>query len=171
MTNPKDLQSVWHLFFAQFIVNKTILDVGAGQGLSKARFEANGNKVTTQDINRALMDCVDIVGEIYYIFDRYDVVTAFDVIEHIWSKPESFILRMSRIARESIILTTPNWHSYPRNWHYKPNEFLGFFNYMNFARLKLFKRFKGPNSDYVKEVLKDQFLLESGDYLGIMGIK
>jgi Glycosyl transferase family 2 len=122
-----DCQAGWHVFFGQSFHNKTILDVGAALGRSRARLAVNGNRVTLQDPAPGLS--VDIRKPVEAIPDKsYDVVTAFDVIEHV-VEDEAFLAQLVRIAREQVVLTTPNYnHSRAANpchcREYTPKQFL-----------------------------------------------
>jgi hypothetical protein len=124
-----DLQKTWHEFAGSLFSNKTILDVGAGVGRSKERLSVNGNEVTTQDINRAMMTKVDFISYPEDInYNSYDIVTAFDVVEHTVS-PAEFINTIWNISREGIFVTTPNVEYSPGPWHY---DELGFIKLVEF---------------------------------------
>ena len=102
-----DGQYGWMPYFGRFFSNKNILDVGAGLGLSRGRLGVNGNNVTLQDTAPNLP--VDIKEEIFAIDDNsYDIVTCFDVIEHI---PEDypFLKKMYDISKEGVVISTPNF--------------------------------------------------------------
>ena len=123
-----DLQSAWHEYVGGRVYSHaSILDVGAGQGKSKARMSQRGNVVTTQDINRNLMLCVDIVKPICQIsnlmLSRFDVVTAFDVIEHV-PDPEEFLYDVRKLSTHEAFITTPNKKFYPAPWHYTIDDML-----------------------------------------------
>jgi len=105
----EDFQEGWHNFVGKFFNHTSILDVGAGLCLSKKRLEQNGsNFVTLQDLGSGLK--VDISTPISEIASKsYDVVTAFDVIEHV-IEDKQFLADMFRIARVAIVITTPNYN-------------------------------------------------------------
>ena len=103
----EDAQGIWHDTVAGYFNNVSILDVGAGLGQSKARMNIRGITITTQDPGPGLS--VDISCLIEQVPDKsFDVVTAFDVIEHIVDM-DNFVTHMHRIARKYIVLTTPNF--------------------------------------------------------------
>jgi 2-polyprenyl-3-methyl-5-hydroxy-6-metoxy-1,4-benzoquinol methylase len=103
----EDGQSNWHSFFGQHFHNTTILDVGSGLGHSKARLSVNGNEVTTLDVAPGLV--VDLSCSIYDIEDNsYDIVTCFDVIEHI-ADDTNFLEKLYKIAKKGVVITTPNF--------------------------------------------------------------
>lgn len=100
----QDLQHDCHMFFDTLFANCTVLDVGAGLGVSKSRIRHN--KVTTHDIDTRLAHLVDVVGDLPAT--AYDVVTAFDVIEHV-QDDVGFLADISFRAARALFLTTPNW--------------------------------------------------------------
>ena len=101
-----DVQADAHYFFDTLFAGCTVLDVGAGLGKSKERITRN--KVTTQDIDVRLRDAglVDITK---LPDQRFDVVTAFDVIEHV-QDDLGFLMSLAARARRAAFLTTPDWH-------------------------------------------------------------
>lgn len=104
----EDKQYGWQNLFGNLLQETTILDVGAGLGYSRQRLKSNNNKVTLQDPGPNLP--VDISAGIETIESKsFDVVTAFDVIEHIENNKE-FISHMLRIAKRLIVITTPNFN-------------------------------------------------------------
>ena len=123
----RDSQIGWQHYVGTTISNKTILDVGSGLGHSRSRLAKNGNRVTLQEPAPELK--ADIKVEIEEIGDReYEVVTCFDVIEHI---PDdlNFMKNLFRICEESLFLTTPNFNVFgcKNKYHireYKPEELL-----------------------------------------------
>jgi len=168
-----DLQRVWHEFAGTLFSNKEILDVGAGVGRSKERLSINGNTVVTLDTNRAYMTKVDhICYPEDMISKSFDIVTAFDVVEHTVN-PERFVKTIWNIAREGIFVTTPNVAFSPGPWHYTEYEFIKLIenciNYEGFSgisgysgvpselKLEVFYRYKFSNGlDTIsREKLKD----------------
>ena len=102
----EDVQVNYHNFIANLFQNFEILDVGAGLCDSKPRLSASGNRVTTQDVGPDLP--VDIkVGIEQIPSNSYDVVTAFDVIEHV-EKDIEFVNHLLRISRKFVVISTPN---------------------------------------------------------------
>ena len=163
---PGDSQKVWHEFIGEHFYRKTILDIGAGGAESKDRLSVGENTVTTHDINRALMDRVDLICELDKIEGTFDVVTAFDVIEHVVNCIR-FMDQLFTLATERVFITTPNRFVMPRNWHYFPKEFYGIVKWND--NLKYFLRFKGSNFDNIIEVNKEDFLINKDAWgLGLM---
>lgn len=162
-----DLQRVWHEWVGQTTSGKTILDVGAGIGLSKARLERDGaNRVTTLDIERSMMGRVDLIADPRDLCGKWDVVTAFDVVEHV-PDAEAFLRQLARLAVEAVIFTTPAWQAYPQPWHFRPEEVLAL------ARLigrpsRTAIRYKDGERDEILEVPEETFLSDARAYaLGV----
>lgn len=97
---------------SKFCVNKTVLDVGAGMCDGMKILEKTGAKlVYGQDIDSRLKHLTPnlIIGDLLDISEKsYDIVTCFDVIEHV-IEDKIFFKMMARIAKELIIITTPNF--------------------------------------------------------------
>lgn len=106
----EDFQAGWQQFFGRRFQGQAILDVGAGLAHSRARLQAGGNRVTTQDLASGLP--VDLCCPISEIPDQaYDIVTAFNVLEHV-DDADAFLQELQRIARTAVVITTPNvWAS------------------------------------------------------------
>jgi hypothetical protein len=119
-----DTQRAWHEWAGRTLEGKSILDVGAGVGLSKSRLGRGGvNRVTTQDVERSLMGKVDVIADLRDVRGRWDVVTAFDVVEHV-PDAKSFLGKLAELASESVLFTTPARRLYPHPWHFGPEEVL-----------------------------------------------
>lgn len=150
MSVPADLQKVWHKFVGKMFSNISILDVGAGQGFSKDRLSKNNNCVTTQDINRNLMNNVDVICELGDVAGDWDLITAFDVIEHAPS-PLKFLYDLKQLSSKMIFVTTPNGRVYTNPWHYNVEEMITFINKIfPHQSLNIYGRYKGADYDYVK---------------------
>lgn len=133
-----DRQYGWQIFFGNFFQECSILDVGAGLGRSRSRLMSGGNKVTLQDIGPDLP--VDIVTDVSQIESKsYDVVTAFDVVEHIIDDTQ-FVTDLSRIARKFVAITTPNLliSNCKNQYHYReytPIQFIKLFDVLKICLL------------------------------------
>ena len=165
-----DSQRVWHEFVGKMFDNVSILDVGAGIGRSKDRLSRGGiNRVTTQDINRALMLDVDMITNLNNIHDKWDVVTSFDVIEHDPS-PSLFLYEMLYRATQGVFFSTPNHFLYPAPWHFKPTELCSLVaeREADHDHARWFLRHRVADSDVVAEVSKEKFLNNQDAYaLGV----
>jgi SAM-dependent methyltransferase len=103
----EDYQQGWQSFFGSYFKSKSILDVGAGLGLSKKRLETGGNQVMLQDIGPGLD--VDFACSIEKIEEVFDVVTCFDVIEHVYEDTK-FLESLYNLSKDGVVLTTPNYN-------------------------------------------------------------
>ena len=102
------------------IKSKKILDIGSGLGFFLDVCEANGLSAEGCDINQnAVKYCNrekerSRVGSIdsFYIADSFDVIFAFNLIEHL-PYPKEFLLECRRILKSDglLILETPTQHS------------------------------------------------------------
>jgi hypothetical protein len=99
-----DLQADLHFFFDLLIQGKTVLDVGAGLGKSKARIRHN--RVTTYEPSEHCRDQVDLAVLPVTLFE---VVTTFEVLEHV-KDDIGFLQSLDALATQAIFFTTPNWH-------------------------------------------------------------
>jgi hypothetical protein len=81
----------------------------------------------------------------------WDLVTAFDVIEHV-PDPIRFIEEIKKLSSQYIFFTTPNRDIYVNPWHYYLKDIVSFIC-QAFCRPKIqyFARYKGKDFDYVKE--------------------
>ena len=94
-----------------------LLDVGAGNGyfvyLARTEFGllADGLEISTAEVDyaRATFGIELLRGDLSTVRDRYDLVTSFNVLEHV-KEPVSLLQSMSeRLARGGLlVVTTPN---------------------------------------------------------------
>lgn len=120
-----DGQFFWYPMFREFFENKTVLDVGTGVSKIKDRTAQWNSKVTTHEACRELV--ADIYGDLSNVVSKsFQTVTCFDVIEHI-KEYGRCVYEMSRIASESLVITTPGFEvtqcKNPCHWHeFMPDE-------------------------------------------------
>jgi 2-polyprenyl-3-methyl-5-hydroxy-6-metoxy-1,4-benzoquinol methylase len=178
---PKDLQKTWHEFVSDWYQNKninSILDIGTGWGKSKERLQKITKNVVTQDINQALMDLVDIIDLPENIAFSSDLVTAFDVIEHVpWTIRTVWIFELYRLSNRYIFITTPNGEFYDKAWCYKSEEFLSIVKhglgciFNNEVEFEYFLNFKNSEKEYIINVSLSEFLNNEAQGLGLGIIK
>lgn len=173
-TPPKDLQIVWHEFAVDYFKDKgigSIIDIGSGWGKAKERLQKITPNVKTQDINRALMEIVDYVCYTKDIEDVFDLVTVFDVIEHVPdTELDMFLIDLHLMNDGHLFFTTPNrlFFEDKRPWRYSPIEFVELFNKStNNYDLNYFLRFKTGNSDKIHQVDKKDFIEKNSYGMGI----
>jgi 2-polyprenyl-3-methyl-5-hydroxy-6-metoxy-1,4-benzoquinol methylase len=110
--------------FGQYKVNNTIIDVGAGNGhFIKAAKDAGWIAYGTEFEERAVRICeakgiIMQAGKLdsrNYKPDFFDVITSFEVIEHI-NNPLEELTNFNRILRPGglVYITTPNFNSLSR---------------------------------------------------------
>ena len=157
----EDTQGCWQVWVAERLSDCTLLDVGAGLNGSKTRMAINNISVFTQDPGPGLP--VDIPQDISEIPSKsYDVVTAFDVIEHV-PEVEKFIGHLIRVAKHSLYLTTPNpLHTLNTHiYHYKeylPSELVAMFEAQGAAFKSGWMMF--PNPKGIHEASRSEFLAD-----------
>lgn len=169
----EDFQVFWQVMAGKLFTNYSILDVGAGLNFSKDRLSNNGsNWVITQDVAPDLS--VDIRCPISFLRDNYfNVVTSFDVIEHIVDV-NSFVDDLLRIANNFVFITTPNVLISKNQSQFHVREFTGQELIDLFGEKVDFRYFIGdPHGENIKEVNKKDFIsLENKmPHLGLLIIK
>lgn len=161
----EDTQGCWQNQVANYLNNCTVLDVGAGLGESKKRMGIRNIVVTTQDPAPDLN--VDINFDIFLVPDNsFDVVTSFDVIEHI-EDADRFARDMVRIARKWVFVTTPNiMHTGGTHvYHYKeylPSEIIHLFEKQGSRFMVGWMML--PNPEGITQMPKSEFLFDKFCY-------
>lgn len=94
-------------FIKQWVREKRILDVGAGDGLITYLLRADGIEYEEEAVKLAQAIGVNVEqGDAYDLGDRqYDAVTMFDVIEH-FDEPEKALAEAHRVA-PVLYISTP----------------------------------------------------------------
>lgn len=129
----QSLQNGWYRFASNFCEGKSVLDVGAGMGIGLKILRKKTDNVTGIDLDERLKEYGIEIKNITDIPDKsFDVVTCIDVIEHIQNDKE-FVEQLKRVAKELVILSTPNFNfSKCKNgyhWReYTPEEFVESFS-------------------------------------------
>jgi SAM-dependent methyltransferase len=116
-------QLPWYRFASGLVAGKTVLDVGCGLGKGMEILRQNAASVNGQDLDPRLAGPEIHIGPVDQIPGKsYDVVTCFDVIEHVQDDQE-FVRHLVRIARQGLFLTTPNWTTGRCRWPYHVREY------------------------------------------------
>lgn len=101
-----DIQAPCQLFLDTLFAGCTVLDFGGGLGQSKARIRHN--RVTTYDVDARLRPFLDVAGG-EPPAGPFDIVTSFDVVEHV-EDDVGYLRAAAARARRAVFVTTPNWH-------------------------------------------------------------
>jgi 2-polyprenyl-3-methyl-5-hydroxy-6-metoxy-1,4-benzoquinol methylase len=103
--------SMWHqLDEVNKLKPNKILEIGPGPGLFKATASALGMNVETLDIDPDLKpDHVGSVFELPFENDSFDVVCAFQMLEHLPFDDSMVALsEMTRVAANNVVISLPN---------------------------------------------------------------
>lgn len=103
--------SLWHqLDEIQRLAPESVLEIGTGPGLLKIAAQAFGIRVHTLDHDPELKpDCVGTLAALPFRNGAYDVVCAFQVLEHV-PYPMSLqgLAEMARVARRQVVISLPD---------------------------------------------------------------
>jgi len=121
-------QGYWYKLASTYMVDKSVLDVGAGSGYGMKILMENGVRVVHGIDILPRSDFVQNDKLPHFKDKTYDFCTCIDVIEHT-EDDVGLLKEMQRIARTGIFLTTPNWHMHRccNPYHvreYTPDELL-----------------------------------------------
>jgi len=109
--------SRWSSYFYQIreILNlkvKDVLEIGVGDGFLKNYIKNNTEiEYKSIDLNENLRpDIVGTVEEIPFADNNFDVVCAFEVLEHLpFEKFEKILKELKRVSRQYIIISLPHF--------------------------------------------------------------
>jgi hypothetical protein len=105
------LSSIWvQLKVLHSLQVDSILEVGPGNGLMKTIGKLYGFNISTFDFDPELKpDYVGSATELLFADDSFDVVCAFQMLEHLPFEQSLFAFsRMSQVARENVLISLPN---------------------------------------------------------------
>ncbi len=98
----------------------TLLDVGCGDGLllslvKEKGIEAKGVDISEKGAEKARAKGHDVVvgdisGPLPFPDNAFDIVTALDVLEHLYA-PEALLREAARVSRRWVIVSVPNFNS------------------------------------------------------------
>ncbi len=130
--------------------NNNILDVGCGDGYflteaKKRKWKVIGTEYNTGSIERCKSKGIDIIGgklkEITQLKNNYfDVITSFEVLEHINNPQEEIKLFWKLLRPKGIVyLTTPNFNSLSRKLLGNKWSIIQYPEHINFYTVKTIK--------------------------------
>jgi ubiquinone/menaquinone biosynthesis C-methylase UbiE len=114
--NPKTYESfnLWLDYWVQFelireVNPKSVLEIGKGIGTLEFLLKRQGYRYTSADIEKALKpDLIADITKLPLKSKSYDVVCAFQVLEHIsYNEFETALKEMKRVARKAVIVSLP----------------------------------------------------------------
>lgn len=103
--------SIWHQLDEVLALKpKHILEIGPGPGVFKALADLFGTPVETLDIDTDLEpDYVASADQLPFVDNAYDMVCAFQVLEHVpYETTLTIFSEMARIARQHIVISLPD---------------------------------------------------------------
>jgi SAM-dependent methyltransferase len=103
--------SMWHQLHEVINLNpERVLEIGPGPGVFKAIASAFGVRVETLDIDPELNpDHVASVFEMPFDDGEYDVVCAFQMLEHLpFEKSLNAFGEMARVAKRNVVISLPD---------------------------------------------------------------
>lgn len=103
--------SVWHqLDEVNKLAPDRVLEIGPGPGVFKAAAVAIGMQVETVDIDKTLNpSVVASISKLPFRDNSYDVVCAFQVLEHLpYDQALTALSEIVRVSKKSIIISLPN---------------------------------------------------------------
>lgn len=91
-------------------INESILEIGPGPGLFSSIMRNFGKNITTTDFDRELRpDLVAALPYLPFTNNSYDLVCAFEVLEHLpFDLIGSCLSEMARIANAYVVFSVPN---------------------------------------------------------------
>ena len=96
---------------------ESMLEIGVGSGVLQFLARRLGKRVSTFDHNEKLESDFrgSLVDRLPFEDDQFDVVAAFEVLEHLPLKHlPSILTELSRVCRDRILISVPN-----RNWFFR----------------------------------------------------
>jgi 2-polyprenyl-3-methyl-5-hydroxy-6-metoxy-1,4-benzoquinol methylase len=116
-------QAGWYEWAARHAAGRAVLDAGCGLGYGLGILARTASTVSGQDLDPRLASSRVHVGPLSELPSKsVDVVVSIDVIEHI-ADDVGFVRELARLAREHVILTTPNWTAGRGAWPYHVREY------------------------------------------------
>jgi SAM-dependent methyltransferase len=94
---------------------KDVLEIGGGSGFFQDGMRRRGVSVTVVDLDARLADIQADVRALPFVDGQFDVVVAFQVLEHLpWHQFEPTLLELQRLARDALVLSLPDGGPYAK---------------------------------------------------------
>lgn len=103
--------SVWHQLNEVIALKPdSVLEIGPGSGIFKIAGQAFGLNIQTLDVDPALNpDYIGTAEDIPLHSDEFDVVCAFQVLEHMpFEKSKKALSEMARVAKKAVVISLPD---------------------------------------------------------------
>lgn len=112
-----------HTASLELIIEGPVLDIGCGDGLFMTMLHEKGIESEGLDLSSVAVAHAKEKGQVASVCDfttqplpypdkSFPVVCALDVLEHVYD-PESLLTEMARVAKEGIVISVPNFSSFP----------------------------------------------------------
>ncbi len=155
-------QIQWYVFASTFCQGQDVLDVGCGQGKGLPIIANYAKAVRGIDLDERLESEFIEKNDIADIESKSaDTITCIDVLEHV-EDDSKFAENLARVARDQILLSTPNYAASFCKWPYHIREYLPHELYQLFSRFGEIDVYKGSqlgDTRYVVKYLSAYFLL------------
>ena len=109
--NKERWASVWHQLNEVICFNpKNVLEIGPGPGIFKQAGKVFELNVETLDLDASLKpDCVGSATSLPFVDASYDVVCAFQMLEHLpYESALQAFSEMVRVSRRNVVLSLPD---------------------------------------------------------------
>ncbi|MCP5006191.1 MAG: class I SAM-dependent methyltransferase [Planctomycetes bacterium] len=155
-------QIQWYEFAATFCHGQDVLDVGCGQGKGIPFLSNHANSVRGIDMDKRLESELIEKKDIANIDSKsVDTIVCIDVLEHV-EDDTAFIANLARVAREKILLSTPNYAASFCRWPYHVREYLPheLYNlFSSFGEIDVYKGSQLGDIRYEVQYVNTYFLL------------
>jgi hypothetical protein len=107
------IRKVFHWHSSTPLNKKTILEIGVGNKLVSDYLRKEGMIVKTCDIDKSLNpDYVDDIRHLYSVDKKFDIVTAYEILEHIPFEQEydgikEALVRLYEVSKKYVIISIP----------------------------------------------------------------
>jgi len=163
----------WYRFASNFCKGRLVLDVGCGLGKGLEILSLTASSVLGIDKDRRLEKENILIKDISDLASKsIDTITAIDVIEHV-EYDLSFVEQLARVARNQIIISTPNWTAGRCKWpyhirEYMPHELVNILK--KYGKVSLFKGSPDGNKVFKVKYLNIYFVFNKWRVCPILGI-